>query len=64
MINRWIGLNICGSYYFSTKRHDVIPALVDMIREGEEYGLDDENIYVFGDGELERQEDNNDERGI
>ncbi|KAI7858961.1 hypothetical protein BDC45DRAFT_497984 [Circinella umbellata] len=47
--------------YWSSKRKDIVPAVVEMIREGEEYGLDDENIYVFGDGELERQ-DSKDER--
>ncbi|KAI9276817.1 hypothetical protein BDA99DRAFT_119205 [Phascolomyces articulosus] len=49
--------------YWSSKRSDVVPAVVDMIREGEEYGLDDENIYEFGEGEIERQDDNKDERG-
>ncbi|KAI8140035.1 hypothetical protein BJV82DRAFT_672133 [Fennellomyces sp. T-0311] len=42
--------------YWSTKREDVVPAVVDMIREGEEYGLDDDNIYEFKEGEIEQQE--------
>lgn len=45
-----------------TKRNDAVAAVVDMIREGEEYGLSDDDIYTFKEGELEGKEEM-DERG-
>lgn len=45
-----------------TKRNDAAAAVVDMIREGDEYGLSDDDIYTFMEGELEGREEM-DERG-
>ncbi|KAJ8661507.1 hypothetical protein O0I10_002773 [Lichtheimia ornata] len=43
--------------YLRTKRNDAVAAVVDMIREGEEYGLSDDDIYTFKEGELEGKEE-------
>lgn len=45
-----------------TKRNDAAAAVADMIREGDEYGLSDDDIYTFQEGELEGREEM-DERG-
>ncbi|KAI7887087.1 hypothetical protein K492DRAFT_202712 [Lichtheimia hyalospora FSU 10163] len=43
--------------YLRTKRNDAAAAVVDMIREGDEYGLSDDDIYTFMEGELEGREE-------
>lgn len=45
-----------------TKRNDAASAVAEMILEGDEYGLSDDDIYTFQEGELEGREEM-DERG-